>query len=124
MRVFAPVIAILLVVPSGCQRQSALKTESCPELSALQSHNPKADAMTAFGKGDKRLLEMGGYQPSVPGAEDRNGRIKAPAASTFRMLEGTRDGDSAACDAFGGHARAYAKAYNREMLALMANRAG
>ena len=122
MREFAPVLAILFITLPGCHPQP--KPAGCPELLVLQNRDPRADAISAFGKGDQRFLEMGGYQPTVPGAEDRNGLIKVPPGASFRMMEGTRDGDSPACDALIGDARAYAKSYNQEILALKAKRGG
>ena len=117
MRIFAPILAVLLITVSGCERQS--RSEGCPAIQALQSRDPQSDAALAFRRGDKSLLEMGGYQPTVPGAEDSKGFIKAPPRSTFRMMKDTGDGTTPACDNLRSDAESYARAYNRKMIALM-----
>jgi len=93
--------ALLLV--GGCHRQ-----EACPELAKLRRANPVRDAEAAASRGDHRLLMLGGFVGVVPGAE----RTSVPT----RMLEGTGDANTNACDAMRPIAENYALAYNRTML--------
>lgn len=93
----------LLVGLGGCRTK-----EACPELEKLGRANPVADAGAAASRGDYRLLMLGGYVGVVPGAE----RTSAPT----RMLEGTGDANTSACDALRPVAEKYALAYNLTML--------
>jgi hypothetical protein len=86
----------------------------------LEGHDPRDDAAKAFNAGDKRLLELGGYAPVVPGAESP---YRFPPGTTFRMLEGTSDTTTEACYAIRHEAEAYAKSYNQKMLALAVSHA-
>jgi hypothetical protein len=92
----------LLVGLAGCQK------EACPELTKLGRANPVADAEAAILRGDRRLLMLGGYVGVIPGAEGTS----APT----RMLEGTGDANTSACDAMRPVAEKYALAYNRALL--------
>lgn len=84
----------------------------------LGDRDPQEDAVKAFRSGDKRLLELGGYAPTLPGAESPDGTYHVPPGTTFRMLDGTSDTTTEACYAVKKLAETYARAYNTKLLAL------
>jgi len=90
----------------------------------LDRRDPQEDAAKAFRAGDKRLLELGGLAPTVPGAEGGDGTYRFLPGTTFRMLYGTSDTTTEACSAVREKAETYARSYNEKMLALTATDGG
>jgi len=96
------ILFALLAGLGGCQQ------EPCPEVAKLGRANPSTDAAAAASRGDYRLLMLGGYVGVVPGAEGTS----APT----RMLEGTSDTNTSACEVMRPVAEKYALAYNLALL--------
>ena len=117
MRTCSIVLLTAVTFLAACHHSQQF--EGCPAISALDGHDPQEDAANAFNAGDKRLLELGGVAPVVPGAESP---YRFPPGTTFRMLEGTSDTTTEACYAIRHKAEAYAKSYNQKILALMVRR--
>jgi hypothetical protein len=91
---------------------SASKGSECPELASIIRGNPIQDAQRSFAAGDHRLLSLGGFVGTTPGAESED--------RPSRELPGTSDDMSgAACRAYGVDAERYAKSYNKTMIALL-----
>jgi predicted small lipoprotein YifL len=113
MRTCSLALLAIAMVVAGCGRKPQL--ELCPAISALGHRDAQQDATKAFQSGDKRLLELGGFQPVVPG-------VAAPYSfrpgTKFRMLDGTSDMTTAACDDARHTAEVYARRYNQKMLEL------
>jgi len=118
MRTYSLVFLTGVAFLTACHRSP--QPEGCPAISLLDGHDPQEDAAKAFNVGDKRLLELGGLAPVVPGAESS---YRFPPGTTFRILEGTSDTTTEACYAIRHKAEGYAKSYNQKMLALMVGRA-
>jgi len=86
------------------------RLSSCPELESLLPEHAEVDARTAASRGDTRLLMIGGYVGTIPGAED--------SSTPTRLVEGTGDDQTAACRGLRSQAQKYALIYNRTMIAL------
>jgi len=88
--------------------------ERCPALEKLQRSDPVTDATAASARGDNRLLMLGGYVGTVPGAEGSN--------LPNRLLDGTTDTETEACYRLRGFAEAYALKYNGVIVASQGRR--
>lgn len=86
------------------------------QLSTLDLKHPGREAQTHFKNGDKRFVAVQGYTYECPGVKD-------PAfvqAYGFRILRGTSDiSEGKEYKHLNAVARAYAKAYNKELLKLI-----
>jgi len=116
MRPIVFALTALSITVTACQRPQ--RVETCPEITALGARNAVTDAAAAFKRSDKRLLALGGYSPTVPGAEGSDGFYHFRKGTEFRELEGTRDTATQACSAVLKIAEKYASSYNREMMIL------
>lgn len=70
-----------------------------------------ADAQAALAKGDHRLLTLGGFVGSTPGAENAGAN-----ATDSVEIEGTSDTTTDACRRLGNVAEAYATKYNQAIV--------
>jgi hypothetical protein len=95
-------LAILLVLNSCNQAQ-----QRCPSLERLLSENPKEEALKALKTGDRRLLALGGYSPSVPGDYD--------GTRPIHILPDTGDVRTRACSALMDRVEVYVVNYNRTL---------
>jgi hypothetical protein len=123
-----PLAALLaLGALTACHRPPPDPLADCRALLDLPKRNPAADADTAAGKGDLRVLMLGGFTPVVPGvpfevttvprkigtiAPNGNGSRLIGA----RMVRGTSDLETRECLALRPTTLRYAFAYNRRML--------
>lgn len=67
------------------------------------------DARAALARGDRHLLELGGFAGSVPGVENWDGY-------QLEEIEGTSDTTNEACRRLGATAEAYATKYNQTVV--------
>ena len=102
------VIAILV----GSSLAACQPDEGCPSLEKLSRADPVSDATTAHAQGDDRVLMLGGFVGTVPGAEG--------SALPNRLLEGTTDYTTEACYRMRPFALAYVQKYNATIVAVQA----
>jgi hypothetical protein len=108
----ARILLLASAVAACSPTNGKMRAQSCPELESLLPARAAADARAAAQRGDTRLLMIGGYVGTVPGARG----ISAPT----RLVEGTGDDQSAACQDLRPQAEKYASIYNRTVAALSA----
>src|ERR1043165_3451809 len=72
-----------------CAVAACHKAERCPSLENLKLADPVADATSAQAHGDHRLLMLGGFVGTIPGAEG--------SPQPTRLIEGTSDTETKAC---------------------------
>jgi hypothetical protein len=99
-------ISLLLV---GCAHP-LFASHGCPSLERLKSSDARSDAMRAARVGDRRLLMIGGFVGTIPGASGTNHQTV--------MIEGSGDDSGLACYRLRSLAEQYALRYNQTMLAL------
>jgi hypothetical protein len=83
---------------------------TCPAIERLTVESAAGNARRAFGSGDHRLLMIGAFVGTVPGAI---GEAQNPV-----LVEGTGDTVSEACRILRPKAEAYALAYNQTIVRL------
>lgn len=106
----AGILLVASAIAACSQSNGKVGAQSCPELESLLPEHAEADARAAARQGDSRLLMMGGYVGTIPGAEG--------SSRATRLVEGTGDTQTAACQGLRAQAEKYALAYNRTMIAL------
>lgn len=123
-----PLAALLtLAALTACHRPPREPLADCRALLDLPKRNPAADADSAAGRGDLRVLMLGGFTPVVPGVPfevtsvPRKVGTIAPYGNGSRligarMVRGTSDVETRECLALRAIPVRYAFAYNRRML--------
>lgn len=98
---------ILLVALGGCSPQPE---PGCPPIEKLARRDAAADARAALARGDRRLLMLNGPfgASGPPGVTSPNLRL-----DQVRIMEGTSNNPSDACDRLRATAEAYATRYNQ-----------
>ena len=122
----AALLALCMV--TACHRRPPGPLANCRALLDLPKRNAAADADSAAGRGDLRVLMLGGFVGEVPGvtsfpattSPDKVGTI-APYGNGSRyigarMMRGTSDVETRQCFALKPATRRYAFAYNQRML--------
>jgi hypothetical protein len=90
----------------GCSSQHQT---GCPPIEKLARRDAAADARAALAWGDRRLLVLNGeFGAFPPGVTSTNLRL-----DQVRIMEGTSNKPSKACDRLRGTAETYAIKYNR-----------
>lgn len=106
----AGILLVATAMAACSPSNGSVGAQSCPELESLLPGHAEADARAAARRGDSRLLMIGGYVGTIPGAEG--------SSRPTRLVEGTGDTATAACYALRAQAEKYALTYNRTMIAL------
>lgn len=98
---------ILMAALGGCSSQHQT---GCPVIEQLAHNDAAADARAALARGDRRLLVLNGAFGAMlpPGVTSTNLRL-----DQVRIMEGTSNNPSKACDLLRGTAENYAIKYNR-----------
>jgi hypothetical protein len=103
------VVVLAAAMLAACSHK---QPEPCSSIDKLVSRNPVADAESALAKGDRHLLSLGGFAPTVPGVSDD---VAINAADAVE-LEGTTDTTTEACYRIRHVAEQYASKYNQTIM--------
>ena len=91
----------------GCSPQPQT---GCPPIEKLANRDAAADARAALARGDRRLLMLGGVFGAAPPLGVTNANLHL---DQVKIMEGTSDDPSKACDSQRATAETYARNYNR-----------
>jgi hypothetical protein len=100
-------VLIILVALGGCSPQSQ---PGCSQIENLARRDAATNARAALARGDRRLLMLNGPFGAMgpPGVTSTSLRL-----DQVRIIEGTSNSASKACDRLRGTAETYAMKYNR-----------
>ena len=99
-------VALSLIAVASCTQQSHV---GCPAIENLAHRDAAADARAALARGERHLLMLGGFAGEVPGVPNSD-------AYPTRIVGGTSDTTTEACNQRRDIAEAYATKYNQTVV--------